>query len=91
VACLSKTSVRKRGYLQREFKFALDKWREFLEDDIYVIPIRLDDCEIPAELSAFQWIDLHSSSGVSILRREGGWRRIMQAITEGVRRRRASS
>ena len=90
VACLSSTSVRKRGYLQREFKFALDKWREFLDDDIYIIPIRLDDCEIPAELSAFQWIDLYPSSGAAKLRREAGWGRIMQAITEGVRRRRAS-
>src|SRR6516165_9204246 len=29
------------------FRFALDKWREFLEDDICIIPIRLDDCAIP--------------------------------------------
>jgi hypothetical protein len=107
VACLSSTSVRKRGYLQREFKFALEKWRELLADDIYIIPIRLDDCEIPQELSAFQWIDLYPSSRrmfdytnkhaemlskersrKAIFRPEGGWARVMQAITEGIRRRR---
>ena len=95
VACLSSISVRKRGYLQREFKFALDKWREFLEDDIYIIPIRLDNCEIPAELSGFQWIDLYRARGASMWRGEGmgrgegGWERIIQAITEGIRRRRS--
>ena len=77
--------MRKRGYVQREFKFALDKWREYLVDDIYIVPIRFDDCEIPEELAEFQWVDLFFKSE----RNQVGWDPIMQSITEGVRRRHA--
>jgi len=57
VLFLSSNSSYKRGYLQKEIKIALDAWQEKLEDDIYFIPIRLDECEIPSSLSKFQYID----------------------------------
>lgn len=67
VVCLSAQSVIKRGYLQREIKRALELWGEKLEDDIYLIPVRLDDCEVPASLSNFQWVDLYDEYGFSRL------------------------
>ena len=54
LVCLSANSVRKRGMVQREMKQALDLWQEKLEDDIYLIPVRLDDCEVPESLREFQ-------------------------------------
>lgn len=58
IALLSSTSVNKRGYIQREFKYALEYWETKLNDDIYIIPILLDKCEVPEQLSKFQWIEV---------------------------------
>lgn len=63
LAIFSKESVGKRGYLQRELKHALDIWEEMLEDDIYFIPVRLDECDIPDQFRRFQWLDLFDSNG----------------------------
>jgi hypothetical protein len=67
VVCLSTQSVNKRGYLQREIKRAQELWDEKLEDDIYLIPARLDNCEVPQSLSKFQWVDLYEDQGFSRL------------------------
>jgi hypothetical protein len=56
--CLFSKSVVKRGYLRREIHEALDRSREMLDSDIFLFPIRLDDCDVPEELSRFQWVDL---------------------------------
>jgi len=67
LACLSEHSVAKRGILQREFNQALELWKEKLEDDIYLIPARLDACEVPERLKEFQWVDLYAADGLSRL------------------------
>lgn len=56
ILLLSEISVQKRGYVQREFKYALEYYEEKLEDDIYLIPIKINRCEVPDSLSKFQWI-----------------------------------
>jgi outer membrane protein assembly factor BamB len=78
MACLSKKSVSKRGLLQREIRGALDIWQEKLEDDIYLIPVRLEDCPVPESLCDFQWVDLFE---------EQGWTRLVRAIQVGMERR----
>lgn len=57
VLLLSNISVQKRGYVQREFKLALEYYEEKLDDDIYLIPLKIDDCSIPERLSKFQWVE----------------------------------
>lgn len=47
---VSENSIDRRGYLQREMHIALDKRREKLIDDIFIIPILLDDISIPDSL-----------------------------------------
>jgi TIR domain len=49
IALFSSTSVQKRGYIQKEFKRALDVLDEFPEGEIFAISARLDNCEIPYE------------------------------------------
>ena len=49
IALFSSTSVSKRGYVQREFRKAIDTLDEFPEGEVFAIPVRLDDCEIPYE------------------------------------------
>jgi hypothetical protein len=60
ILLLSNISVQKRGYVQREFKLALEYFEEKLEDDIYLIPLKINDCEIPQSLSKFQWVEYNS-------------------------------
>ncbi|MBI2371095.1 MAG: toll/interleukin-1 receptor domain-containing protein [Deltaproteobacteria bacterium] len=76
---LSTASVAKRGYVQKEFKLALDVLNEMPVGTIYVIPVRLDDCEVPDQFRPLQWCDLFE---------EGGFERILQAIREGMKSRR---
>lgn len=58
VLLLSKTSVAKRGFVQREFKLALEYCEEKLETDIYIIPFKIDECEVPEKLAKYQWSEL---------------------------------
>jgi hypothetical protein len=78
LACLSQTSVTKRSYLRREFREALEKRQEMLDSDIYLIPVRLEECEIPEELREHQGVDLFA---------EDGWTRIVKALQAGMERR----
>lgn len=68
VLLLSSTSVQKRGYVQKEFNLAVEYSKNMLIDDIYIIPILLDDCKIPDHLNRFQWIGIgNENSMVAIL------------------------
>jgi hypothetical protein len=62
ILLLSNVSVQKRGYVQREFKTALNFVEEKLDDDIYLILIKIDDCVVPITLSKFQWIKYDDDS-----------------------------
>ncbi|HTS63666.1 MAG TPA: toll/interleukin-1 receptor domain-containing protein [Candidatus Acidoferrales bacterium] len=59
VACFSSRSVRKRGGFQAEIRYALDCARQVPLDQIFLVPVRLDACDVPRAVQAeFQWIDL---------------------------------
>ena len=57
LVCLSKESVAKEGYVQREFKRVFTMAEEKPEGTIYVIPLRLDDCVPPSKFKQWQWVD----------------------------------
>jgi len=78
LACLSSSSVNKRGIIQKEIKNALDIWQGMLSNDIYLIPVRLEDCAMPDSLRRFQRVDLFQPDG---------WPRLRKAIQEGMARR----
>ena len=78
--CLSNNSADRRGFIQREIKSAIDCWQEKLVDDIYVIPVRLEDCNAPESLSKFQWVDLFGEN------EETGWKQLIKAIETGIER-----
>ena len=62
---LTNNSVTKRGFLQKEIKVALDVWDEKLPDDVFLIPIRLDDCVMPDSLVKFQRIDIFNNQEIN--------------------------
>jgi hypothetical protein len=78
LAFLSGSSVDRRGVLRKEVRLALDKWREMLDEDIYLIPIRLEPHEMPEELAGFQVLDVFV---------QGWWDRLALAIRAGMEKR----
>ena len=59
IACLSKRSVGKRGYFQSELRYALDCAARLPFDDIFLLPVRVNDCTIPEQISKeIQYVDL---------------------------------
>ncbi|HRJ59358.1 MAG TPA: TIR domain-containing protein, partial [Anaerolineales bacterium] len=60
VLCLSKTSISKEGFVQKEYKRAIEYQQEKPEGTIFVIPVRLDDCEVPFFLKSLQYADFPS-------------------------------
>jgi len=57
IVCLSKSSVEKEGYYQKEIKKVLDVADEKPEGTIFIIPLRLDDCQPPRRLAKWQYVD----------------------------------
>jgi CheY-like chemotaxis protein len=51
VVCLSPRSVTKAGYVQKEIAFALERLAEHPEGSVFLIPLLLEDCEIPQRLA----------------------------------------
>lgn len=77
IACLSQQSIAKRGYVQREFRLALNKFSECIPGDIYLIPLLLNDCEIPdlrlgeygISLRDIHWLKYYEADGFERLKR----------------------
>lgn len=71
IACLSSHSVNKKGYIQREFKQALNLLAEMPTGTIYLIPVKLDECEVPdlrqneygVNLRDIQWLNFWEEDG----------------------------
>ncbi len=78
---LSRHSVKKRGFVQREIRAALDLWKDKLADDIYLIPLMLEAmpwAEVPTEISEFQWIEHYETDG---------WEQLQRALDYGISQR----
>jgi len=63
IICLSNKSVTKEGYVQKEIKIALDVSDEKPEGTIFIVPVRLEDCNVPERIKRWQWMNLYSSMG----------------------------
>ncbi len=69
LACLSSASITKRGYVQTEIKLALDVADEQPEGMIYLVPTRLEPCDVPERLRRWQWVNLFEQRGYEQLLR----------------------
>lgn len=78
LAFLSRTSVAKRGYVQREYRLALEIAAEQPAGLIFIIPVLLEECDPPdlrvgsVGLLQFQWFKLY----------EGGIAQLITYLTE---------
>jgi hypothetical protein len=69
LVCLSRVSLNKVGYLQREITEILQVADEHPEDSIFVIPARLEPCDVPERFRRLQWVDLFEEIGYDRLMR----------------------
>ena len=84
VACYSDRSANKRGGFQAEIRYALDCARRMPLDEIFVIPVRLNDCRLPRSIQR----ELHKVDLFPDWNR--GIRRILAMMREETSRRRAA-
>lgn len=75
IVSLSNGSVTKEGYIQKELRKILDIALEKPEETIFVIPMRLEDCEIPRRLRGRQYVDYFP-----VERREQVYQRLRQSL-----------
>jgi hypothetical protein len=62
IALLSTLSLSKTGYVQKELREAMGVLDQYPEQEIYLIPVRLDDCQPSNEtLLELQWVDMFPS------------------------------
>jgi len=69
LACFSRKSVSKKGGFQAEIRYALDCARQIPLDQIFIVPVRLDDCEPPRAIRhELQCIDLFPDRRLGLAR-----------------------
>jgi|GEM_PF-5856710 len=59
IVCLSRSSINKAGYIQKEINFALDVAEQQPEGAIFIIPIKLEVCDIPPRLQHIHCVNLY--------------------------------
>jgi DNA segregation ATPase FtsK/SpoIIIE, S-DNA-T family len=63
IVCLSRNSIDNEGHVQKEIEVALDVADEEPDDTIFIIPLKLEDCDVPERLGQRHWVDFFSSLG----------------------------
>jgi hypothetical protein len=63
IICLSQQAITKRGFVQKEIRLALDVADEQPEGSIFLIPLKLEDCEVPDRLRRWQWVQIGDQRG----------------------------
>jgi len=62
IVCLSK-GFDQKGFRQKEVRIALEESALQPEGEIFIIPARLEECEILPSLQHLQWVNLFESDG----------------------------
>ena len=71
IVCLSREAISKRGFVQREIRIALDVADEQPEGAMYIIPLKLEECDVPERLRKWHWINSFEA---------GAFERLLQSL-----------
>ena len=59
IGCFSHRSVAKRGHFQCELEYAWSVASRVPKEEIFFLPVRLDDCDLPRDITTqMQYVDL---------------------------------
>jgi hypothetical protein len=67
IVCLSMQFNKQGGFRHEELQIALEKARSFPDGEIFIIPARLEKCDLPEPLHQWQCVDLFEADGFSKL------------------------
>jgi hypothetical protein len=67
IACLSRQFNKQGGFRHEELRIALEKANSLPAGQIFLIPARLEMCDLPEPLRRWQRVDLFESSGYQAL------------------------
>jgi TIR domain len=82
--CFSQNSVSKKGGFQAEIRYALDCTHRIPLDQIFIVPVRLNECRVPPRIQReLQYIDLFPDWA-------RGFRRLVTAMRRHAGRREAA-
>jgi len=68
IVCLSESSITKEGFVQKEIRQGLDVADEKPEGTIFLIPLKLAECEVPERLRCWHFVNLFEQNGYERLR-----------------------
>lgn len=83
IVCLSKI-FNSQGYKQKEVRIAIEQAELQPEGTIYVIPTRLEECEVMESLKKWHWIDFFSEDGYEKLRQSLDFQQASQQKTQDI-------
>ena len=63
IVCLSGRFTRHNGYCQEELRIALKKANSIPDGETFIIPARLEECDIPESLCRWHRVDLFKPGG----------------------------
>ena len=69
IVCLSRGFDQQPGYRHEELKIALEKAKLLTDNEIFIIPVRLEKCDMPAALRHLHRVDLFETGGYQKLLR----------------------
>ena len=67
IVCLSRSFDQKKGFRHEEINIALEKANLFPSGEIYIIPARLEKCDMPESLRYLHRVDLFEKDGYAKL------------------------
>lgn len=71
IVCLSRGFSKQHGYRHEELKIALRKVKSLPVGDVFILPVRLEECDMPESLRHLHRVDLFE---------EGGYKRLVGAL-----------
>ena len=63
IVCLSRRFTRHNGYCQEELRIALKKANLLPDGGMFIIPLRLEECDMPEPLRRWHRVDLFEAGG----------------------------
>jgi TIR domain len=63
LVCLSRQFNKQGGFRHEELKIALKKANSLPDDEIFLIPVRLEKCDLPEPVRPWQCVNLFESDG----------------------------
>ena len=93
---LSQRALTAEGYIHKEIAAALDIAEQRRQGAVFLIPARLEPCDVPDRLARYQWVNLYEAGGYGRLlqalqRRAEDAGRLLPATTQDARKRDAGS